>query len=103
MAQLQSRFPDWTVVGTFYAALHYVDAYFALRQFHPPTHHQRSAYLARMREVRTVYPEYRMLEDISRDARYTNQPITPEHVTSSVQTFRRIKTRILPLLPTAST
>ena len=99
LPKISTQFPDWLVVGAFYTALHYVDACLALRSLHPPTHHLRSGYVARIRDLRTIYPEYRTLEDTSRDARYTHNPMTDQHVMSSLEISRKIKQHILPLLP----
>lgn len=102
LGQPPAQFPDWAVIGAFYAALHYVDAYLSLRNIHPPTHHQRSGYVARMRDLRGVYPDYRTLEDTSRDARYTNNPVSPGNVASSLQNFGKVKAHVLPLLSTGT-
>ena len=99
LGQLPTQFPDWAMIATFYAALHYVDAVLSLRNLHPPTHHQRSSYVARMRPLRSIYPDYRTLEDTSRDARYTNNPVSPTSVTSNLQHFNLIKEHVRPLLP----
>ncbi len=98
LSHAQSSFPDWVVVGAFYAALHYVDACLALRNIHPPTHHQRSGYVARVRDLKSVYPDYRTLEDVSRDARYTNNPVSPVAVTSSLENLKKIQSHLLPIL-----
>lgn len=102
LPKLSTPFPDWMISGAFYTALHYVDACLAGRDIHPLTHHLRSGYVGRLRELRAIYPDYRALEDVSRDARYTNNPMTAQHVTSSLQISSKIKNHVLPLLPSGT-
>ena len=99
--KLSHPFLDWTVVGVFYAALHYVDACLAKRDIHPTSHVLRSGYVARIGEIKAIYPDYRSLEDVSRDARYTDTPITDHHVSNALQTLQKIKSQLLPLLGTS--
>lgn len=93
---------DWAVAGTFYAALHYVDAYLSLKNLHPTAHPLRSRFVASIHDLRVIYPDYRILEDVSRDARYHCTPITDSHLTSATQLLQKIKKQILPLLPPAT-
>ena len=71
------HFPDWEIVGLFYSALHYVDAYLA-RQLskHPNSHEDRIKSMAMIMELRAVSRDFFNLYDRSRDARYNLIPFT---------------------------
>jgi HEPN domain-containing protein len=63
--------PDWAVVGYFYAALHLVDALLAREdKVHPETHEIRRELVRTKRYLREIRSEYRNLKDHSDDARY---------------------------------
>ncbi len=74
------RFPDWRISAQFYTALHLVDAYLATRDEHPPSHHLRGDYIGRNLELKPIYFDYQDLSNLSRDARYTNQPISRDNL-----------------------
>jgi hypothetical protein len=56
-------------VLTFYAALHWIDAYLATLDVHPANHGERARHIAGGTLSR-VYSQYRRLETRSREARY---------------------------------
>lgn len=63
---------DWELVSLFYAALHYLDAYFL--RLNPPhtasNHGERKRILKETPLPRSAQEDYRTFEDMSRDARY---------------------------------
>lgn len=61
---------DWAVTVLFYAALHYVDAILAVSRIDPHKHEERQDSIQKNDTLRRVYGEYRMLEALSRNARY---------------------------------
>jgi hypothetical protein len=69
---------EWAVTITFYVALHYVQAYFASRSdIRPTTHALRARAIQRDPLISGAYDEYRVLEDLSREARYDFSVFTP--------------------------
>ncbi len=94
-------FFDWQVSGTFYAALHYVDAYFATLNIHPHTHGERTS-LVDIR-LTTIYVDYRELLNESRDARYEpTVAFTQNDVARIQRSLEAIKKVVLPLIPPKS-
>ena len=68
-----SPFLDWAATIAFYAALHYVEAWFAVQGtgMHHTKHEQRNRAMNQVDEFRPiVWPNYRTLQDRSHDARY---------------------------------
>ena len=64
-------FLDWVVTGTFYAALHLVEAWSAGRGFHFLSHAERDDWIHKAKELRwNVWPRYKELEFQSQRARY---------------------------------
>jgi hypothetical protein len=62
--------PSWGAVLAFYSALHLVSAYLAKHGYFPRDHGTRAGYIARSRELRPIYENYRRLEERSRWVRY---------------------------------
>jgi hypothetical protein len=62
---------EWRITALFYAALHYVQAYFGSRSsIAPMTHQRRAGAIERDPLISGAYDDYRELEDLSREARY---------------------------------
>ncbi|MGA3322941.1 MAG: hypothetical protein ABSF45_00575 [Terriglobia bacterium] len=98
---LENPFWDWAINGVFYAALHYVEAYFASRvpAVHPSTHTIRDNHIHRDKTLKPIYVDYRQLEDESRNARYdAGMKFTQSDVGMARGCLDRIKKVILPLL-----
>jgi len=90
-------FFDWQVTGSFYSALHYVDAYLATKNIHPPTHSVRLGHVRSDARLNLVFRDYRDLLNESRTARYEaatvfNQP----DVVSAQRRLDSIKKAVLP-------
>ena len=69
----------WSVIMKFYAALHYVDAYFAEQRYEFIDHHEdRRRRLGQFRETRRIEDAYRRLERLSWAARYDSITVTEE-------------------------
>ena len=64
------RHLDWAVTIMFYAAVHYVEAYFAMNNIHHDSHAKREGIIRRDRRLRIIYTAYRELKDDSEDTRY---------------------------------
>ena len=66
-----TEFNDWAVVSLFYAALHYVDAYFTQRAGASPSNHTaRNKLIVMTTELTDIETHYRELYARSLDARY---------------------------------
>lgn len=95
-----TEFNDWAVVSLFYAALHYVDAYFVQRIGVSPSNHSARNYLVDssldLTEIRQAYSD---LYRLSRDVRYEIFPVsTDAAIRVKVWQFDTIRTHIRDLL-----
>ncbi len=100
--ELNNPFWDWAVTGIFYAALQYIEAYFAhqVHPLHPPTHVIRDSHIHGDPRLNPIYVDYRQLEDESRDARYdASVTFTQADVTRTRTYLERIKAVVIPALP----
>ncbi|MEA3421361.1 MAG: hypothetical protein U9Q97_06770 [Acidobacteriota bacterium] len=95
-----TQFLDWAITALFYSALHYVDAYLAIRSQHPSNHKKRGWWLNREQNLRHIYYDYAELKNRSEDARYKILQFPP-HVVSSleVKEFTHVKSHIRSLIP----
>ena len=92
-------FRDWRVTGQFYSALHLVDAYLAINGCHPPGHHLRGTYIERDPALSSIYADYQELSNLSREARYTNQPLSIQDLKDSSHSLRVVRQHIRQVLP----
>lgn len=99
---LNNPFWDWGVVVTFYAALHYVESYFAAKNIkHPvarpnqkPSHSSRLPLVAN--HLRGIYKDYGNLYNDSRDARYeADLVITQKDAQQSQKQLESIKAVVM--------
>ena len=60
----------WSITVLFYSALHYVEAYFAGQGTGCKNHTSRAGSIQRDPRIRSIFIEYRDLENLSREARY---------------------------------
>lgn len=96
---IDNPFFDWKVTGTFYSALHYVDAYLATRNIHPATHSIRLKQVGTDPKLKPIFRDYRDLLNESRTARYEAGTIFHQgDVTSAGRRLDSIKRTILPLI-----
>ena len=99
--QLNNPFWDWAVTVTFYAALHYVEAYFAKKKpaLHSKDHKMRDSYIRRDAVLGPLYRKYVDLKQESHDARYqAHIVITQSDVTRVQPHLEAIKKALLPLI-----
>ncbi|MGD0510703.1 MAG: hypothetical protein ABSA33_02585 [Candidatus Micrarchaeaceae archaeon] len=68
-----TAYPDWRATVVFYAAVHYVQAYFS--SLTPPLkfsrHKDRDTAIENDKHVSAIWNNYRSLKDWSREARYS--------------------------------
>lgn len=60
----------WSITVLFYGALHYVEAYFCSRAKGYNNHYSRATAIQQDSVIKSVYADYRDLENLSREARY---------------------------------
>lgn len=92
---------SWLVAALFYAALHWVEAYFASQGEHGKDHrHRRDMIVADPALDQPFWRVYRHLADRSQDARYKLKPFAPAEV-NDLQThyLGAVKKHIAGLLP----
>jgi vancomycin permeability regulator SanA len=66
------------VTANFYAALHYVQAYFAAQKITFKLHTNRATAIARDPKLKAIYQDYREMQDASEAARYEVNSIKRE-------------------------
>jgi hypothetical protein len=102
--QLAATFPvsvcgtEWAITAIFYAALHYVDAYFALQGRSYIGHASRNKQVSLDPALCVISDEYKNLYNLSRDARYEVMRLQPGHLTYALNQLDAIKKVICPLL-----
>ena len=67
--------PTWSIVVTFYSALHWVDAFLATYPLHPENHVERNYYVG-LSPLAPIFPSYIRLSNHSREARYDLRAFT---------------------------
>ena len=90
---------DWAITALFYAALHYVEAYFATMKRHSPDHRTRDSAVQRDSRIRGIYSDYSELKNYSINARYYMTPFSESDVRKNLLVrLANIRARISPLL-----
>lgn len=92
---------SWMVAALFYAALHWVEAYFASQGKHAKNHGQREAMIVADAALgQGFWRLYGTLSDRSQDARYELKVFSPAEVNDlQVRHLAAIKRHIASLLP----
>ena len=91
-----TEFRDWVVVGIFYAALHYYEAYFALDGKHSGTHNKTEKWIKTDDRIVETYFDYRDLKQYRMDASYKDKNFTAKEITDVIlPKFDNIKKKIL--------
>jgi hypothetical protein len=89
---------DWGITIIFYAALHYIQAYLAGKNFRPLTHKQRDDEIENNGSLAPIFSDYRRLKDLSRDARYDVPNFNIQKFNLAKEKLAKIKAQILGLL-----
>jgi hypothetical protein len=74
----------WASTICFYAALHYVEAFFSTRGTHSADHRTRDSNLCRNNETLSIYDDFCELKNISTSARYFGRYPTKMDISVSV-------------------
>ncbi|MGH9510717.1 MAG: hypothetical protein ACRD2U_01130 [Terriglobales bacterium] len=101
VAILQYPFWDWKVTGLFYAAVHYVQCYFAAKSVTLPPgkmNHRKRLTLVQW-HLRSIYKDYEDLYNDCREARYeADIEFTEKEVKVLENKLESVKKEILPHL-----
>lgn len=90
---------DWALIATFYAALHYVEAYLALTGQHITSHTTRDNVVGRDSVLKRIYTQYQDLKFFGFNARYQPPMFKAKQVSAeALPTLETIKATILPKL-----
>ncbi|MGH9621858.1 MAG: hypothetical protein ACRD45_19395 [Bryobacteraceae bacterium] len=90
---------DWALVAIFYAAVHYVEAYFSLSGTHLRSHTTRDSYIGRDLDLKPIFREYSNLKYYAYNARYEAIHFKPLEVTEiALPALNKIKARLGPFL-----
>lgn len=82
---------EWGVTVRFYAALHYVQAYFAQQNITFTLHTNRATAIARDPKLKAAHADYRSMQDFSEAARYEVHGIKTGHIKYIQQCLDDIK------------
>ncbi len=102
--QLALTFPstvcgvEWAITTIFYAAVHYVQAYFALSGVSYSSHPSRNKAVGLDAVLSAISFEYESLYNLSRDARYEVMGLQPGHLVYAQNLLADIKKVICPYL-----
>jgi hypothetical protein len=90
---------DWALIATFYAAMHYVEAYLATQGLHVRSHTTRDGYVGRDAHLKKIYSQYQDLKYYGYNARYEMNPFQSSDVTHyATPDLETIRGHIVPLL-----
>lgn len=82
----------WILVLRFYVTLHYVEAVLQKKgSRRRRTHETRRDDMWRVPETAAVLSEYKVLEDVSREARYDCTPFTPKDLADYEPVYQTVR------------
>ena len=89
---------EWAITACFYAALHYVSAYFAASHLYHASHGTRLRDIQKHHYLSSIYDDYQHLYNISRDARYECMHLKPSDLEFAKVKLGAVKKAICPHL-----
>lgn len=90
---------DWKLIVLFYAAVHYIEAYFAATLgIHLKSHVTRDSYVARDSNLKKIFSSYQHLKYFGYNARYEVFRFTVKDIQEATNYLADIKTKLRPLL-----
>jgi hypothetical protein len=102
VSTLGNPFWDWAVIGLFYAALQYIDGYFAAKNVPLPSnmdHTKRLTLVQRYSGLKPIFNDYSELYNESRYARYDPGITFDQRDVNRLKTnLKNIKDRLAPEL-----
>lgn len=75
----------WAATASFYAALHYVEAFFSTQAKHSADHRTRDNNMVQHNETMAIYDQFCELKNISTRARYYGRYPTKDELAHQVQ------------------
>ncbi|MBI4822692.1 MAG: hypothetical protein HY805_00450 [Nitrospirae bacterium] len=90
-------FADWVLTGIFYAALHYIEAFFSTKNIHTASHYQRDTEVGL--NSQPIYSDYRDLKAYSYGARYLCKTFSGKDINESKSKLDNIKNYLKTSLP----
>jgi hypothetical protein len=90
--------PNWAIIMTFYAAVHYVGAYFFTQRQSYRLHIDRDSAIQRDSQIGRIWRSYERLKDASEFARYEDTFFTANHYQLMLVNLNSIKNVINPLI-----
>ena len=89
----------WALVVIFYAAVHYIEAYFATSERHLRSHPTRDSLVGKDVNLKSIFHEYQELKYYGYNARYEMTEFTVQDFrTEAISNFVKIRDLITPLL-----
>jgi len=91
------HYPDyreWAVVGYFYSAVHWIEAYLAIRNVHSFSHKDREYLIKGEPLLRKIDSEYYELKNQSKRARYSLKSFSDAEIADIAQNLLPIKETI---------
>lgn len=86
---------NWAITILFYAALHTVDGYLLLHDHRPPSHAKRGRAISDSAELSPIRTGYRLLEIMSREARYELAPYGEADLSEARSLLQTIEGHVL--------
>jgi hypothetical protein len=84
----------WSITVLFYSALHYIEAYFVTQGKGFNHHFSRGNAIQQDQRIKSLYKNYRHLEDLSREARYDVTPFNSGDVRFAKRQFEAVERAI---------
>ena len=92
--------PEWVVVGAFYSALHYINAYLTSVGLEAGNHSKRMWYVSTIASLRPIQREYLRLTDKAWKVRYATSNITESEAQTLLDLdLNHIEANLWPPLP----
>lgn len=86
LGALDPPYYEWQTIAVFYAALHYLQAYFTAKtRYYPTTHQDRDQEIYNDTNLRSIYNHYRELKQLSLTGRYLCWPPTNQYDVQSAK------------------
>ena len=82
----------WVLVLWFYIVLHYVEAVLQAKMPRRRNHEIRRQDMLRIPETTAILPDYKTLENLSREARYECTPFIPSDLTVYEPVYLNVRT-----------
>jgi len=95
----KTKFTDWIVNGIFYAAHHYLDAYFSGLNKHSSSHDILDDWIEKDNKISCIYLDYRELKQYRWRATYKSTNFTPVEIIEAIlPKFHNVKKQIYSIL-----